>query len=104
MPVNAPAVALCMIKREIRSLEQFLDRAAVAWPHRAADAASDVELALVDQIGLRHHVDEALRKDLHRLAAIDVGQHHRELVTADARSEEHTTELQSLMRNSYAVF
>src|SRR3546814_15500402 len=44
MPVNAPAVALCMIKREIRSLEQFLDRAAVAWPHRAADAASAVEL------------------------------------------------------------
>src|SRR3546814_1357095 len=96
MPVNAPAVALCMIKREIRSLEQFLDRAAVAWPHRAADAASDVELALVDQIGLRHHVDEALRKDIHRLAAIDVGQHHR--------SEEHTSELQSLMRTSYAVF
>src|SRR3546814_8697051 len=53
MPVNAPAVALCMIKREIRSLEQFLDRAAVAWPHRAADAASDVELALVDRKSTR---------------------------------------------------
>src|SRR3546814_2616748 len=63
MPVNSPAVALCMIKREISSLEQFFDRAAVAWPHRSADAASDVELALVAQIHLRQHVDEALRND-----------------------------------------
>src|SRR3546814_6134339 len=33
--------------------------------------------------------------------AVRLGEHH---VEADRRSEEHTSELQSLMRNSYAVF
>src|SRR3546814_1768367 len=44
--------------------------------------------------------------DYHRL---DAGQHHRRSQPSDrpdhrSRSEEHTSELQSLMRISYAVF
>src|SRR3546814_1430903 len=33
-----------------------------------------------------------------------LGQHLRFIILADGRSEEHTSELQSLMRISYAVF
>src|SRR3546814_12152785 len=50
---------------------------------------------------LRHFVGRA--RDAHALAAA-AGRsldHHRK---ADLRSEEHTSELQSLMRISYAVF
>src|SRR3546814_10143083 len=42
-----------------------------------------------------HH--DAGRRDLGILR-------HRKLAVGDQRSEEHTSELQSLMRNSYAVF
>src|SRR3546814_7317090 len=48
---------------------------------------------------VEHLVDPLHRHDLHRLGDVlrDVGE-------VLARSEEHTSELQSLMRNSYAVF
>src|SRR3546814_7215284 len=43
-----------------------------------------------------------------RKSALGVGFHHFGIATSDfdrsVRSEEHTSELQSLMRNSYAVF
>src|SRR3546814_10856559 len=50
----------------------------------------------------RARVDVALElaEDLRVVLADDVGQH----VETAARSEEHTSELQSLMRTSYAVF
>src|SRR3546814_2117989 len=47
------------------------------------------EAALVQRVGMDHHLDVHPVGD--RQAAVD-------------RSEEHTSELQSLMRNSYAVF
>src|SRR3546814_6474451 len=49
---------------------------------------------------LLHHVDLAADAVDERQDEVEAGpQHHGE-----ARSEEHTSELQSLMRNSYAVF
>src|SRR3546814_19844666 len=45
--------------------------------------------------------------DLAKEFAVKIGQHHADrmaLGSAQARSEEHTSELQSLMRISYAVF
>src|SRR3546814_7168370 len=39
-----------------------------------------------------------------QVADLALDQHHRERVLQQARSEEHTSELQSLMRISYALF
>src|SRR3546814_10753247 len=61
---------------------------------------------LVDPAGLvdelpdhSHQIDRSLRLD----DLVAVFQHHR-IATRQQRSEEHTSELQSLMRTSYAVF
>src|SRR3546814_3033367 len=53
----------------------------------------------LDAMGLEHHVyaAEGTSEDIAMLLAYEKG---AELI----RSEEHTSELQSLMRNSYAVF
>src|SRR3546814_1971066 len=63
----------------------------------------------------RHHVDDQQHEEeaeqrteaaaLHR-RAVEPGQHeeHRDGAEHGDRSEEHTSELQSLMRISYAVF
>src|SRR3546814_1434624 len=50
-----------------------------------------------DVAGLRLEVGEAGIE-------VDAGNHDADAVRADHRSEEHTSELQSLMRISYAVF
>src|SRR3546814_9461537 len=60
-----------------------------------AIAASDRD-SLAKQVGL---LTEALKS-----TAIDVTKILSSEVSDTARSEEHTSELQSLMRNSYAVF
>src|SRR3546814_8412135 len=52
----------------------------------------------------RHHDDPALSADgFARLYGADAAMVKR-IPVDDLRSEEHTSELQSLMRNSYAVF
>src|SRR3546814_6942523 len=38
------------------------------------------------------------------LGSVPAGSHHSAMKAPDGRSEEHTSELQSLMRHSYAVF
>src|SRR3546814_6899809 len=59
--------------------------------------------------GYRHpHIEAAVERQLKTLPHVMLGglaheQAYR-LATRLARSEEHTSELQSLMRNSYAVF
>src|SRR3546814_8450570 len=53
---------------------------------------------LLALVHVRHHRVETGRHDAERTA----GQHHAFVV--EPRSEEHTSELQSLMRISYAVF
>src|SRR3546814_3773507 len=70
--------------------------------HREADRRHEAaDPAVADMIGQgQRAVADARREQLDeqgRERAID---HRRE----DARSEEHTSELQSLMRRSYAVF
>src|SRR3546814_10508676 len=65
----------------------------------------------VDLVAVDVDLDKARRGDLAEMhavrvdevAAVLVGNLHRDMVE-DHRSEEHTSELQSLMRISYAVF
>src|SRR3546814_3719349 len=61
-----------------------------AWQHRRASAR-------------QHHYAAAHGCSRRARAAAPSG-HGRATRTASRRSEEHTSELQSLMRNSYAVF
>src|SRR3546814_8227727 len=63
---------------------------------RRAAVEDRAELAQVDRLGL-HHVDEHVDHGGHE-------QQEGDAVTLQLRSEEHTSELQSLMRISYAVF
>src|SRR3546814_9737421 len=48
----------------------------------------------------KNHIEQALELLLNREYSIE----KRTLLSVEARSEEHTSELQSLMRSSYAVF
>src|SRR3546814_9654106 len=86
--------------------------------HRKGDAADDedVTAAVVDR-GVHHgtvlrehegaeHLAVALDRhgDREHQAALTVEAHHAGALACQCRSEEHTSELQSLMRISYAVF
>src|SRR3546814_5503172 len=69
--------------------------------HRLGDGAANHRLA-----GLAHHVAQGAGEVVHLVAAQlhhPAGQHQGPGRGVD-RSEEHTSELQSLMRISYAVF
>src|SRR3546814_8957088 len=77
---------------------------------RLQDIGSSTETAVQhDSYVLTHRLPD-LRQDFHRrygmveLAATVVGQHNAIHPELRSRSEEHTSELQSLMRISYAVF
>src|SRR3546814_3393964 len=60
---------------------------------------------IVDQITQQQHVDRIeQRRDRERARAPADAGHQRQLVSPALRSEEHTSELQSLMRTSYAGF
>src|SRR3546814_2880354 len=77
-------------QRNIAQKRDAFDRLALVVVEQAADRE---DFAVIDgQHGFeRPFVDDQ----------VAVARRHR---TRDARSEEHTSELQSLMRNSYAVF
>src|SRR3546814_314692 len=51
-----------------------------------------------------HATRHALQQDVRRIAQQNPGPREHPKADADRRSEEHTSELQSLMRTSYAVF
>src|SRR3546814_9368273 len=85
-----------------------------AWPTAASDAVDHAATAIRPV-----EVHKAWREQLHRMIAGALGvlvlvlallaartrQHGvLQVVAAAVRSEEHTSELHSLMRNSYAVF
>src|SRR3546814_8261026 len=63
-------------------------------------------------IGKEAFADEATLRHVAKRLALDIGAQNQEgcvsarviYVESGTRSEEHTSELQSLMRNSYAVF
>src|SRR3546814_2353262 len=90
------------IKREV--MDERLHRLlhlATPWRHNLAVEASNRTF---------RHLLEALLHDLRRLAHF-FNANHEAIITVAIRaagdfkrSEEHTSELQSLMRNSYAVF
>src|SRR3546814_5604300 len=100
-----------------------IDGAAVVGPDRGADAAIEVggERSRVGAVPV-HHVENAVliaellivepdigdpasigRDDRAGIRPVTIGQ-RRHNAAIDVRSEEHTSELQSLMRISYAVF
>src|SRR3546814_5835362 len=64
---------------------------------RSGASVRDRFLLLRGELLLAGPTGDALRIGARLAAAVDRGEH-------DARSEEHTSELQSLMRISYAVF
>src|SRR3546814_4046633 len=74
--------------------QHSLDRCPVGVPHVHAD---DLDLLPVFQLHqvVGHHVLAAGGQQVEQGSLLNVGQN---------RSEEHTSELQSLMRISYAVF
>src|SRR3546814_10785699 len=78
-------------------------------PHRAAGlqiVARRAAPAIVDAAGLGLDlVLEELHRLAHRVAGVELdGEGDGALAVEPGRSEEHTSELQSLMRISYAVF
>src|SRR3546814_5066967 len=88
--VLAPSAGLRRVLQERQ--ERFKRR---AWPHvlelHAIERPADVQI-------LDRHDDQRLRAQLGLHGERGQNRH------PDARSEEHTSELQSLMRISYAVF
>src|SRR3546814_5795822 len=82
--------------------EQF--GAAIAAPHPAAPAArahgygESVEVLVADHAPLVRKIAWQVFSRIARTSELD------DLIQTGLRSEEHTSELQSLMRISYAVF
>src|SRR3546814_2163983 len=66
--------------------------------------ASDVRFRVVSDVDDTVMVTALPRPLLAAWNSFVVDEHARQPVPGMARSEEHTSELQSLMRNSYAVF
>src|SRR3546814_7740623 len=81
-----------------------------AHRHQPALPVAKLGKACVDIAGLNHVAIFLLGHPRHlaiAMARVDVAAEQRELFCGRARrgrSEEHTSELQSLMRSSYAVF
>ena len=73
-----------MVHRGVRVADQRLGVAAVVGVHRDADRAAHQQLALLDHHRLRELLDHLLRDVRDIRGALDLGQHHHELVAADA--------------------
>src|SRR3546814_5608561 len=115
------ALILAMLARKRNSIEPALNKAGMQAPNAFARRAEDngnvrfMETQKVDDAVfniIRRHcyglisdvampAIRARGDDLQRIALISASQRGNRLWH---RSEEHTSELQSLMRNSYAVF
>src|SRR3546814_761066 len=75
------------------------------WPKPIVAAASVRKVKRFGKRGLHVPASVAAQRGAERLDdAVDVTLVHRRIERQRERSEEHTSELQSLMRNSYAVF
>src|SRR3546814_2621090 len=87
------------------ALKPYSDRLSrVAEDTSFAEALSDRERLVVGLIALANQ-EKALLMEQHRIGGLPSQLIDRYLMTVEAmRSEEHTSELQSLMRISYAVF
>src|SRR3546814_9170418 len=76
---------------------------------RQIEGADEAVVAAADDYGIVrfcHSVSVRLERSREALArtCLDFARHERQVVPRSGRSEEHTSELQSLMRISYAVF
>src|SRR3546814_7997680 len=74
---------------------------------RSRVAVGDVEVFVLDHDALVDHLHQLAVAQLGVVAAAEVARHGHQALAAvvlEARSEEHTSELQLLMRISYAVF
>src|SRR3546814_8401193 len=78
----------------LTSMEAFLE---VARHGTVKAAASELGLSMPALSRRIQTLEHAVGRPL-------FDRHHHGLKLTEARSEEHTSELQSLMRNSYAVF
>src|SRR3546814_1838624 len=98
---------------DLYDLQHAEDQHAQARAHHAAGdqhaAHAEVDRAArhmgedAGHAGARHLAGRRSRRDGRR-DAVEDQQRRRQKSAADPRSEEHTSELQSLMRISYAVF
>src|SRR3546814_2361488 len=109
-----------VICQNMLRLVSFFFKQKTAYEMRISDWSSDVcssDLArhrvaavLARPDRRRHAAEGALRqprrrrRPLHRGAHPELRQGEAEILQERPRSEEHTSELQSLMRSSYAVF
>src|SRR3546814_9734175 len=59
---------------------------------------------IVGELDAERRVERFGRGLVERCRAVDVDEEFRPVIIGQSRSEEHTSELQSLMRISYAVF
>src|SRR3546814_4374286 len=79
--------ARAFVAFEADRLDAFAEFFAIERPHEALHVAGEMNL------------DRALRR-----ARVRIGGERHQVAVGQHRSEEHTSELQSLMRISYAVF
>src|SRR3546814_5673419 len=87
-----------------RSNDRVKTLGAVLAGGRSSRFGSDKALAMLGGRTLLDHAQAALRPHCDALIVVGRGEGLADWPQPDMRSEEHTSELQSLMRISYAVF
>src|SRR3546814_9547913 len=104
----APVEGLLTVLERAVDLHGHLD---IALPGAGIDAARRADIGVIvlvlaerrrERVGVHPRCLAALAPELPRLAILALFE-QRIIGFDDARSEEHTSELQSLMRTSYAV-
>src|SRR3546814_4623249 len=94
-PKNGPRYNEFIASPKVRVIDEEGENLGVMLTAEAIEAAAEVGLDLVE---VSPNADPPVCKFL------DVGQYKYEAQKKANRSEEHTSELQALMRTSYAVF
>ena len=82
--VVGAAHLLRVVHGRVGVADQRLGVAAVVGKHADADGGRDHQFALLDEHGIRQLLDHLLRHAGDIRGALDLGQHHHELVAADA--------------------
>src|SRR3546814_6906937 len=101
-PIEVPATAYWGAQTQ-RSIENFPFGPSERMPVGLIHALAIVKQAAA-QVNARHNLDQKIANAIeHAAVAIQSGELDDQFPLV-IRSEEHTSELQSLMRNSYAVF